>query len=186
MMYPKLNPALACLLTAVLLAGCAQTPVGASGKAPPTPARADAAAHGPGNKPAGPSTPADPAQVALRDGMAAYDNGDYKGAIKKLGAPEIARSSKANQLIAIKYTAFSYWVSGRPAPCRQQFDKALKLDPSFELEAGETGHPLWGPVFERAKKAAAAGAGSGGDQAAKPPSISRSAPVTKAASALAR
>jgi hypothetical protein len=90
--------------------------------------------------------------VALRDGIVAYDNGDYNGAIKKLSVREIAKSSKANQLIAIKYTAFSYCVSGRPVLCRQQFDKALKLDPSFELEAGETGHPLWGPVFARAKK----------------------------------
>jgi hypothetical protein len=153
MMHSTPDSALACLLAAVLLAGCAETPIGASGKEPPPPnPRANAVVHGSSTEPAGPAIPADPAQVALRDGIAAYDNGDYQGAIKKLGAREIANSSKANQLIAIKYTAFSYCVSGRPAPCRQQFDKALKLDPAFELELGETGHPLWGPVFARAKK----------------------------------
>jgi hypothetical protein len=153
MMHSKSLSAPACLLAAVLLAGCAQTPIGVSGKepSPPTP-RANVAVHASRTEPAGPAIPADPAQVALRDGIAAYDNGDYQGAVKKLSAREIAKSSKANQLIAIKYTAFSYCVSGRPALCRQQFDKALKLDPAFELEVGETGHPLWGPVFARAKK----------------------------------
>jgi hypothetical protein len=112
----------------------------------------DAVPHDPRTEPAAPAIPADPAQVALRDGIGAYNNGDYNGAIKKLSAPEIAKSSKANQLIAIKYTAFSYCVSGRPGQCRQQFDKALKLDPAFELGTGENGHPLWGPVFARAKK----------------------------------
>jgi hypothetical protein len=43
-------------------------------------------------------------------------------------------------------------VTSRQTLCRQQFDKALKLDPSFDLEPGEHGHPLWGPVFTKAKK----------------------------------
>jgi len=153
MMDTKHIPTLAALLAAALLAGCAQTPVSANGKEPPPHPRADVARHEPRTEAAAPAVPADPAQAALRDGIAAYNNGDYKGAIKKLGASEIAKSSKANQLIAIKYTAFSYCVTRRPGPCRQQFDKALKLDPGFELETGENGHPLWGPVFARAKRA---------------------------------
>lgn len=153
MMHSNPISTLACLLAAVLLAGCAQTPIVGSGKEPPPPhLRADAVVHEAHTEPAGPAIAANAAQVALRDGIEAYDNGDYKGAIKKLSAREIAKSSKANQLIAIKYTAFSYCVSGRPGQCRQQFDKALKLDLAFELKAGETGHPLWGPVFARAKK----------------------------------
>lgn len=130
---------LACLLAAALLAGCANTPFGGGKEAPTSHPRADAVL-------------ADPAQTALKEGLDAYNNGDYNGAIKKLAAPEIARGSKAIQLSALKYTAFSYCVTSRPVPCRQQFDKALKLDPSFELEAGENGHPLWGPVFAKAKK----------------------------------
>jgi hypothetical protein len=50
--------------------------------------------------------------------------------------------------------AFSYCVTSRPAPCRQAFDRALRLDPSFDLAPGEHGHPLWGPVFTKAKQAA--------------------------------
>ncbi|MEO7497433.1 MAG: TssQ family T6SS-associated lipoprotein [Massilia sp.] len=132
---------LAGLLAAALLAGCAHTPFGGGKETPGSHPRADAVA------------PSDPAQIALKEGLDAYNNGDYNGAIKKLAAPDIAKGSKAIQLSALKYTAFSYCVTSRPVPCRQQFDKALKLDPGFELEAGENGHPLWGPVFAKAKKA---------------------------------
>jgi hypothetical protein len=162
MTHTKLLSALAGLLGAVLLAGCAQTPTAAgAGKTPPARnVRAEAAA--PQHHVAPPTPAADPVQavqavqavqVALRDGIEAYNNGDYNAAIRKLSAPEIARSSKANQLSAIKYTAFSYCVSGRPRQCRQQFDKALRIDPAFELDTGEDGHPLWGPVYARARKA---------------------------------
>ena len=163
MTHTKRLSALASLLGAVLLAGCAQTPTApVSGKTPPAPTvRADAVAplqHGAASVPAPvPAASAvqvaQAAQVALRDGIEAYNNGDYNAAIRKLGAPDIARSSKANQLSAIKYTAFSYCVSGRTRQCRQQFDKALRIDPAFELDTGEDGHPLWGPVFAQARKA---------------------------------
>jgi hypothetical protein len=160
MTHTKRLSALTSLLGAILLAGCAQTPTTAdAGKTPPTHnVRADAAA--PQHRGAPPTPAADPvqaaqaAQAALRDGIEAYNNGDYNAAIRKLCAPEIAGSSKANQLSAIKYTAFSYCVSGRPRQCRQQFDKALRIDPAFKLDTGEDGHPLWGPVYARARKAA--------------------------------
>jgi tetratricopeptide (TPR) repeat protein len=93
----------------------------------------------------------------LKEGIAAYNNGDYNGAIKRLtSAAEIwgASGSRAGQLDALKYSAFSYCVTGRQIQCRQQFDKALKLDPNFDLAAGEKGHPLWGPAFSKAQKAA--------------------------------
>jgi predicted small secreted protein len=155
MMHTTRLSTLASLLAAVLLAGCAQTPVAGGGAAPsPAPhTGANMAGPRPGAEPQPSPAAADPAQTALHDGIEAFGNGDYNGAIRKLGAPEIGKSSRATQLSAIKYTAFSYCVSGRPKQCRQQFDKALKLDPNFELETGEDGHPLWGPVFARAKKA---------------------------------
>lgn len=94
-----------------------------------------------------------PEQTALNEGISAYDKGDYNAAIRQLsGAPEIWAGDKAIRLKALKYMAFSYCVSGRQALCKQQFDKALKIDPSFDLEQGEKGHPLWGPVFDKAKK----------------------------------
>jgi hypothetical protein len=90
----------------------------------------------------------------LRDGIRLYNEGDYNGAIKRLGARDLNNGPLATRLAALKYTAFSYCVTARPAQCRQAFDKALRLDPSFDLAPGEHGHPLWGPVFTKAKQAA--------------------------------
>lgn len=91
---------------------------------------------------------------ALREGIRLYNEGDYNGAIKRLSARDLNNGPLATRLTALKYTAFSYCVTSRPAQCRQTFDKALRLDPDFDLAPGEHGHPLWGPVFTRAKQAA--------------------------------
>ena len=99
---------------------------------------------------------------ALADGIGLYDAGDFKGAIKRLlGAREIWGDSTtpgaaANKLAAYKYLAFSYCVMNRRTQCRQQFTRALKLDPGFNLEPAEKTHPVWGPEFDRAKRQASA------------------------------
>ena len=54
--------------------------------------------------------------------------------------------------MSLKYMAFSYCVTSRQTLCKQQFDKAFKISPTFDLAPGEKGHPLWTPMFERAKK----------------------------------
>jgi hypothetical protein len=93
------------------------------------------------------------AQVELDSITALYNNGDYHGEIKRFGSSyEVLKPYKDLELDGLKYTAFSYCLIGRTALCRQQFEKAIKLDPSFDLKPGEKGHPLWGPVFERVKK----------------------------------
>jgi Tfp pilus assembly protein PilF len=94
------------------------------------------------------------AHKELNAGIALYNAGDYAGAIKQLGSADIAKADKATQLEAIKYTAFSYCLTGKQTPCRQQFQKALKLDPAFDLAPGEQGHPMWAPVFDKLKKPA--------------------------------
>jgi hypothetical protein len=91
----------------------------------------------------------------LRDGIRLYNEGDFNGAIRRLSARDVSNGPIATRLTALKYLAFSYCVTSRPAPCRQAFDRALRLDPSFDLEPGEHGHPLWGPVFTKAKQAVA-------------------------------
>ena len=125
-----------------LLGGCAgtaSTPPGANANANPG---SNAAAGHPFA-----------ASSGLADGIALYDKGDYNGAIRRLALADVTAGSKATQLAGLKYSAFSYCVTGRSTLCRQQFDKAIKLDPSFDLAPGEHGHPLWGPVFVKAKKA---------------------------------
>jgi len=90
----------------------------------------------------------------LREGIRLYEDGDFNGAIRRLSARDVNNGPLPTRLTALKYQAFSYCVTSRPAPCRQAFDKALRLDPSFDLAPGEHGHPLWGPVFTKAKQAA--------------------------------
>lgn len=91
---------------------------------------------------------------ALKEGITLYNDGDYNGTIKKLNnATEIWTShNKSLQVSALKYMAFSYCVTSRAQLCRQQFERALKIDPGFDLLPSEIGHPIWGPVFLKAKK----------------------------------
>jgi hypothetical protein len=91
-------------------------------------------------------------QAALREGIRLYNEGDFDDAIKRLSSKDIANGSKATRVAALKYTAFSYCVTNRTDQCRQSFERALRLDPSFDLAQGEHGHPQWGPVFTRAKR----------------------------------
>ncbi|MFZ6769552.1 TssQ family T6SS-associated lipoprotein [Undibacterium sp. Di26W] len=98
--------------------------------------------------------PVSPDVQAMKDGMALYDAGDYNGALKRLGSLDIWNGhNKDLQVNALKFMAFSYCVTSRVQLCRQQFDRALKLDPTFNLSPGEIGHPIWGPVFLKSKNA---------------------------------
>lgn len=149
---------LSCLAGAALVAGCAATPTAEPAKpsAPAPVAHAPAGAHAstPTSAPAAAPAPLlAPDQQVLKEGIDLYNNGDYNAAIKRLSAADIvAGGSKPTQLMALKYTAFSYCLTSRQTLCRQSFEKAFKLDPSFDLAPGENGHPLWGPMFARAKK----------------------------------
>lgn len=127
----------------------------------PAPSASKPAASAPPARPA-PGTPGNPnppaasqasaEQQALRDGIELYNKGQFNDAIKRLGSADISNGSKAGQVQAYKYQAFSYCVTSRQTLCRQAFEKAFKLDASFDLLPGEHGHPLWGPAFARAKK----------------------------------
>jgi tetratricopeptide (TPR) repeat protein len=151
---------LCALLAAGLLAGCAELSSLIDGKPerkhvrtmePRREAREEArpAARGAARADAQPGRD----QAALREGIRLYNEGDFNGAIKRLGSNDIRASSPARVRVeALKYQAFSYCVSSRPKQCEQAFEKALKIDPEFTLEPGEQGHPLWGPAFERAKR----------------------------------
>lgn len=143
----------------LLIAGCTtpqtakhDAPAAKSGAEKPSPS-----SKASGEKPAAPEKKQrhsdrtlSASEAALNEGIALYNNGDFNGAIRKLNT--VKGAEKPVQLSAYKYSAFSYCVSGRKLACRQQFEKALKLDPNFDLEPGEKGHPLWGPVFARVKK----------------------------------
>ena len=148
---------LAAFAGTLILSGCETVAPRVAAKAPATAQKASAQ---PPARPA-PGTPGNPIppgsgaaeQSALKDGIELYNKGAYNDAIKRLAAPEIVNGAKADRVQAHKYTAFSYCVTSRQTLCRQQFEKAFKLDPSFNLQTGEHGHPLWTPQFEKARKA---------------------------------
>ena len=160
----RLKTALPLCCCASLLAGCADlSPYFASTPPQPHPRAEAVLAKAPAPAPATAQAPA-PAAVpvpapqpasgdprALREGIRLYENGDYNAAIRRLSSPELANAPVRTRVAALKYTAFSYCVSKRAALCQQAFEKALKLDPGFDLAPGENGHPLWGPAFARAK-----------------------------------
>ncbi len=114
-------------------------------------------------KPA-PPPPPDPAEVArqqaeargtemLAKGVGEYEAGSYAQAEATLLSPDIWAASDRIKIEALKHLAFTYCVSERPALCRQSFERALQLNPNFDLTPAEHNHPLWGPEFKNAKNA---------------------------------
>lgn len=157
----------------VLISGCAlQEKIKSSAKPQPVQrsaaspaAAASAPEHSAAAEPkaaqaaAAPETKAD-SETSLSIGIGMYESGDYNGAIRQLqSATRNWKGDKPDRVKAIKYIAFSYCLTKRKTLCRRNFVRALKLDREFDLDAGEKGHPLWGPEFEKAKRSVPAKAG---------------------------
>lgn len=93
-----------------------------------------------------------PTDKKLNYGVLSYEEGNYQASIMALqGVLETGLSGKSEQVKAYKYLAFIQCVSGREAMCRDYFKKALEIDPHFNLDPAEVGHPIWGPVFRSVK-----------------------------------
>jgi Tfp pilus assembly protein PilF len=90
-------------------------------------------------------------EPALAVGIRQYEDGKYPEAAESLNAALYQGLSSADRVKAHKYLAFIHCVSSRPAACREQFRRALAIDPNLELSAAEAGHPIWGPVFRAVK-----------------------------------
>jgi len=91
------------------------------------------------------------AENTLSNGIALYDEGKYIYAVQTLQDSLNLGLSIDNQVKAHKYLAFTQCVSGKEKLCREEFRKALELDPSMELAPSEAGHPIWGPIFKSVK-----------------------------------
>lgn len=106
-------------------------------------------------EPVKPSDPVAQKEQSLSEALALYADGRYDDAVVWLtplmGAPELPLSS---QVKVLKFMAFSHCAMGRLRPCRQHFDMALELDPTFQLTEAEKGHPVWGREFANARLAA--------------------------------
>ena len=85
-------------------------------------------------------------QAGHRPGPAAR-TGRYDEAIARFAA---VQAPTALRVQALKHTAFSYCVTNRLPSCQRAFQDALALAPGFRLSKAERGHPVWGPVFDKA------------------------------------
>jgi Tfp pilus assembly protein PilF len=90
-------------------------------------------------------------EQALAAGLTQYDAGDYATAQKTLQSALEAGLVPKDHTNARKHLAFIHCISGRQAACREEFRKALEVDPQLELTPAEAGHPSWGPVFRAVK-----------------------------------
>ena len=87
----------------------------------------------------------------LEDGVRNYEEGNYRTAQRRLQFALEEGLSRPDRVKAHKYLAFIACVSGQQLTCREEFGIAFELDPDFDLEPAEAGHPIWGPVFKNVK-----------------------------------
>lgn len=96
------------------------------------------------------------AEQNLSSGIRAYEDGEYEHAARLLQSALSARLFVTSDKVAAhKYLAFIHCAQAREEACRNEFRKALALDPGLELTPAESGHPMWAPVFKSLKHAAA-------------------------------
>ncbi len=90
-------------------------------------------------------------RATLEAGLKQYDDGDYADSAKSI-SQALELGLKDNEKVdAYKHLAFIDCASRRERQCREQFRKALAIDPNLELEPAEAGHPIWGPIFRSLK-----------------------------------
>jgi Tfp pilus assembly protein PilF len=89
--------------------------------------------------------------AAYSVGLKQYDDGDYDASAKSLQAALERGLPPKEQVNAYKHLAFIHCANNRVGACREEFRKALTMDPALELAPAEAGHPVWGPVFRSLK-----------------------------------
>ncbi|MDR1967552.1 MAG: TssQ family T6SS-associated lipoprotein, partial [Burkholderiaceae bacterium] len=86
------------------------------------------------------------------EGLDFYDKGEYESAIKKFQSPRLVNASWPELRIrTLKYLAFSYCLTNELNACQQAFYDAMQLNPQFKLLPSEEGHPIWGPIYQKAR-----------------------------------
>jgi Tfp pilus assembly protein PilF len=88
---------------------------------------------------------------AFSTGLRQYENGQYVDSARNLQAAVDLGLPARDRASAHKHLAFIHCASGRERLCREEFRKALAVEPRLELTAAEAGHPVWGPVFRSLK-----------------------------------
>ena len=87
----------------------------------------------------------------LATGLRQYNDGEYADAARNLQAAVDLGLSDRERANAHKHLAFIHCAANRERQCREEFRKALAVDPALELAPAEAGHPVWGPIFRSVK-----------------------------------
>jgi Tfp pilus assembly protein PilF len=88
---------------------------------------------------------------SLSMGLKQYEDGDYADSAKNLQVAIDQGLAEKERVVAHKHLAFINCASDRERQCRDEFRKALAVDPTMELAPAEAGHPIWGPIFRSLK-----------------------------------
>jgi Tfp pilus assembly protein PilF len=91
------------------------------------------------------------AQVALKSGLKQYEEGNYAESLKNLQSAIHQGLGERDRVNAHKHVAFIHCASNRERQCRDEFRKALSVDPAMDLAPEEAEHPVWGRVFRSVK-----------------------------------
>jgi Tfp pilus assembly protein PilF len=91
-------------------------------------------------------------EAQLKQGIKDYEDGRLTQASANFQSALDSGLTEAEQVTAHKYLAFIDCATKRERQCRAHFRTALEIDPSFELTPAEAGHPMWAPVFRKAKE----------------------------------
>jgi hypothetical protein len=90
-------------------------------------------------------------EPALVAGLRLYEEGSYDASARNLQEALAQGVANYERVKAHKHLAFIHCAADRQQPCREEFRKALAIDPALELAPAEAGHPAWGPVFRAVK-----------------------------------
>jgi Tfp pilus assembly protein PilF len=91
------------------------------------------------------------AQIALKTGLKQYEEGNYAESLKNLQSAIHQGLGERERVNAHKHVAFIHCASNRERQCRDEFRKALVVDPAMDLAPEEAEHPVWGRVFRSVK-----------------------------------
>ena len=91
------------------------------------------------------------AQQTMYAGLWLYQEGHYEQSLKSLQSAIQEGLPERDRLTAHKHVAFIHCVSNRERQCRDEFRKALAIDPGMDLAPEEAKHPMWGSVFRSVK-----------------------------------
>ena len=85
-------------------------------------------------------------------GLRQYESGAYDDALKNLTSSlDHGLLPRSEQASARKHLAFIHCLANRNVQCREEFRKAMEIDPQFDLTSAEAGHPVWGPVYRNVR-----------------------------------